>query len=92
MTPQQRSERKTALVARITSQRQQLAAAGQDWLGATQGLDEGWQCLLRYRYLALTGGAVLLGWGLLRRRTLAHLCRRHSPALLNLGSWLLTRR
>lgn len=100
MKPQQRVERKAVLQARIEQQRAQLAQAAEGWLEATHSLDRGWQLLVRYRHLALAGGALLLGWSLLRRDQLAHLYHsdrlarffRHSPLVLSLGSWLLSRR
>ncbi len=102
MTPRQRSERKAALLARIEQQRAQLSLAAEGWLTATHNLDRGWQLLVRYRHLAMVGGALLLGWSLLRRDKLAQLYQRHTPRLtqlyrhtplvLSLGSWLLSRR
>ncbi len=100
MKASQRAEHKARLLAQIAQQREQLSQAAEGWLDATQGLDRGWQLLVRYRHLALTGGVVLLGWGLLSRERLTRLYRRarrtslyrHSPLLLSLGGWLLGRR
>jgi hypothetical protein len=100
VTPRERSERKAALQTRIEQQRAQLSQAAEGWLTATHNLDRGWQLLVRYRHLAMVGGALLLGWGLLRRDKLAHLYHgdrlarlyRHTPLLFSLGSWLLSRR